>query len=107
MRGDNKAVLVKFNIDEDGIGNQDETDVKETPVFCDEKSVTRSEFWAAGTNDVTPEIVLVVRPYEFNGETRVDYNGVRYRIIRSYKTGPEDMELICGRGIGDGEEAEL
>lgn len=102
MIGDNTAVLVQVEIESDTIGNQVEIDVRRTPLFCDVKSVTRSEFWSAGTNGVAPEITFVVHSYEYSGETRVEFGDQRYRVLRTFKKGLEETELICARGIGDG-----
>ena len=76
-------------------------------VFCGFRSIGMREFYAASTTDFHPEAKLVLADYlEYDGETLVDYNGQRYRIIRTYRTGQE-LELTLERapleeGAADG-----
>ena len=68
-------------------------------ILCDVQSVTRSEHYAAANNGVKPEIVFVVNQYEYEGQKLVEFEGVRYNVIREYKSkNPEHfetIELIC------------
>lgn len=73
-------------------------------VFCGLRSVTRSEFYQANATGYKPELVFILADYyDYNGETLVDYDGQRYRIIRTYRTG-QALELVVTKASA--EEAE-
>lgn len=76
-------------------------------VFCGFRSIGLREFYAANSTDYRPELKLVLADYlDYNGETLADYNGTRYRILRTYRTGQE-LELTLEKapveeGAADG-----
>ena len=54
-------------------------------VFCDIYSVTRNEAYRAMANGLNPSFVFILSDVaEYKGEKVCEYNGTRYRIIRSY-----------------------
>lgn len=62
-------------------------------VFCQARSVGMKEFYAASSTDFHPELKLVLADYlDYDGETLADFDGQRYRILRTYRTGQE-LEL--------------
>lgn len=66
-------------------------------VFCEERSVGQKEFYAAHGTDFRPERKLVLADYlDYEGETLVEHNGQRYRILRTYRNGQE-LELTVAR----------
>ena len=81
-----------------------QTDGTTRDVFCGLRSVSRSEFYQANATGYKPELVFVLADYlEYNDETLVDYDGQRYRVIRTYRTGQE-LELVATKASA--EEAE-
>ena len=94
-------VLIKTVFSFDEIGNQVATEER-TEVFCNVKSITRAEFYNAATTDLKPSLTFVVHLYEYNEEEIVEYKSVRYRVIRTYMTNTEEIELICEKVIADG-----
>lgn len=79
-------------------------DGRHREVFCGLRSVTRSEFYQANATGYKPELVFILADYyDYNGETLVDYDGQRYRIIRTYRTG-QALELVVTKASA--EEAE-
>lgn len=76
-------------------------------VFCGFRSIGMKEFYEANSTDYRPELKLVLADYlDYNGETLADYNGQRYRILRTYRKGQE-LELTLERapledGAADG-----
>ena len=76
-------------------------------VFCGFRSIGMAEFYSANSTDYRPELKLVLADYlDYDGETLADYNGVRYRILRTYRAGQE-LELTLQRapvedGVADG-----
>ena len=81
--------------------NQTVHGVYETPeeslhrVFCEVRSVTRSEVYQALAVGVNASIVFVLSLAEdYNGEKECVYKNVRYRIIRTYMSD-DGIELTC------------
>lgn len=97
----NELVLINIKYSFDNIGNQIETEER-TEVFCNVKSITRAEFYNAATTDLKPSLVFVVHLYEYNDEGMVEYKGNKYRVIRSYMTNTEEIELVCEKVLKDG-----
>ena len=85
----------------DSIGNQIPEEA-ETVILCGLKSVGRSEFYSAAVAGLKPELMIVVHNYEYNGEKKVEFEGVRYSVIRSYSVNIEELELTCERVTVDG-----
>lgn len=73
-------------------------------VFCGIHSIGMGEFYQSSAADFHPELKLILADYlDYDGETLADYNGQRYRIIRTYRAGQE-LELTLQRApIEDGE----
>ena len=94
MTYDYELVLIRQSFAKDDIGNQIPDESKDT-VLCGVKSTIRSEFYSAATAGLKPERVFVVHGYEYNGEKIVEFDGVRYNVIRTYAVGFEETELIC------------
>lgn len=66
-------------------------------VLCGVHSIGMKEFYQANGSDFHPELKLVLADYlDYDGETLADYNGQRYRILRTYRAGQE-LELTLER----------
>ena len=75
-------------------------------VFCGFRSIGVKEFYSANSTDYRPELKLVLADYlDYNGETLADYNGTRYRILRTYRSGQE-LELTLERAPAEDGEAD-
>jgi SPP1 family predicted phage head-tail adaptor len=101
MTYDNELVLIAQEFVEDEIGNQISQETRKT-VLCNVKSVGRNEFYSAATTGLRPSIVFVIHGYEYEGEGKVEFEGVKYNVIRTYSTNFEEVELICEKVTGDG-----
>lgn len=101
MTYDHELVLIKQDFTFDEIGNQIPIETRKT-VLCNVKSVGRNEFYSAATAGLRPSIVFVIHGYEYDGEQFVEFEGIRYKVIRTYSTDFEEMELTCERVIGNG-----
>lgn len=76
-------------------------------VFCTFRSIGMKEFYEANGSDFHPELKLILADYlDYNGETLADYNGHRYRILRTYRAGLE-LELILERAPAEDGEADV
>ena len=66
----------------------------ERTVFCYVKSVGFREYFEALSQSLHPSFVFVLRDYaEYHGEKVCTYHGTRYRIIRTYITMQNTIEL--------------
>lgn len=100
---DSIAYLIKQRITTDEIGQQIETDEKQTPIFIEVQSVSRSEFYNAGREGLMPEFVFVTAAVNYSGEDTVDFAGQRFTIYRTYRSGGSDqIELYVQKKTGDG-----
>lgn len=63
------------------------------------KSIGQSEFYQAQAQGLKPEIKFVLADYlDYNNQEEVIYNGFRYKILRTFRTGSE-LEIVCYGGI--------
>lgn len=93
------------------------TTTKERDVFCRISSAARNEFYQAATAGLRPEWTIRLSDFaEYQGETKVRYNGETYSVLRTYRDGgsfherggmgPNELELIIGYKVGTaGKEA--
>ena len=97
---DHELTLLQETVYEDELGNQ-RTDETEKNILCSLKSVGGAEFYNASMNGMKPEIIFVVHRYEYEGEIKVIFDNTRYRVIRTYATGFEELELTCEKVTGN------
>lgn len=63
------------------------------------KSIGQSEFYQAQAQGLKPEIKFVLADYlDYNNQEEVIYNGFRYKVLRTFRTGSE-IEIVCYGGI--------
>lgn len=95
---DHELKLISYPLTQDEVGNEISGEPVETSILCEVLSVGRNEFYAAASTEFKPTIVFKVHRFEYNQEAFVRYeDGVRYKVIRSYTTGTEEIELTCER----------
>lgn len=70
-------------------------------VYCNEKSIKASEFYQAQALGMKPEITIELMLIDYNKETHVKYESEEYRVLRTYKTSSERIELTLVRGINN------
>lgn len=75
-------------------------------IFCNEKSVRYSEFYQAQAVGMKPELVLEIKQVDYNKENYVKYDEEVYRVLRTYKTSSENIELTLIRGVEDASSKE-
>lgn len=96
-----ELTLIKEDHKEDEIGNQIPDEIK-TTVFCSIKSVSRNEFYNAANTGLKPSLVFIVHSYEYENEEKVEFEGNKYKVIRTYLKNTDEIELTCERVIGNG-----
>lgn len=75
-------------------------------VYCTVRSVTRSEFYNALNAGVQPEWIFVLALAEdYQGERVVRYRGQKLRVIRTYVTADDGIEITCERSDVNGTDA--
>lgn len=68
-------------------------------VFCRKASIGQKEFYQANAMGLQPEMKFVLADHlDYQGETLVEYDGQRFRILRTYRTGRE-LELTVYREV--------
>ena len=90
--------LVAQTVALDDYGNEVATET-EREVFCEVDSITQSEFYQAANTELNPEHKFTIFFGDYEGESIVKYNGVRYSIYRTYRAD-DNLELYAERKIG-------
>lgn len=68
-------------------------------VFARMGSIGMKEFYQAQAAGLQPELKFVLADYlDYEGETLVEYNGQRYRVLRTYRNDQE-LELTIYREV--------
>jgi SPP1 family predicted phage head-tail adaptor len=98
-----KIKLIASTVTEDDIGNQVETETT-TEVWAEETGVRQSEFYAAAVAGLKPERTFVIWANEYSGQTKIEADGIKYKLIRAYNnpSRSEMIELVCERSAADG-----
>ena len=101
MTYDHELILIGHIYEEDEWGNQVPVETRK-PVLCNIKSIGRNEFYNAAMNGLKPSIIFVIHGYEYEGEQEVEFEGEIYKVIRTYATGFEEIELTCEKVAANG-----
>ena len=73
----------------------------ERTVFCRMASIGQREYYEAQAVDVYPECKLILADYlEYDNERLCEYEGQRYRVLRTYRTGQE-LEIVVTRASAE------
>ena len=68
-------------------------------VFAEQMSIGLKEFYQAHAVGLQPEIKFKLADYlDYNDEPCIEYNGQRYRVLRTFRTGQE-LEIVCYREV--------
>lgn len=82
------------------------TDTERT-VMCTIQSVTRSEYYNALNAGYQPEYVFkLALAEEYQNERLVKYHGQRFRVVRTYRTDDEGIEITVERSDENGTDEE-
>lgn len=90
--------LVTQTITADKYGNEVATETERT-VYCEVDSISQTEFYAAANTELNPEYKFTIFFGDYEGEEVVVFNGARYSVYRTYRTG-DNLELYAERKIG-------
>ena len=71
-------------------------------VFCTVRSVGMRESYEALSHGLRPEWVFILtHSFEYRGERKVEYHGIRYNVLRTYITETDEIEITVERGNQD------
>lgn len=99
---DKEIVLIKKRINQtDDIGNPIK-EFSKRKVLADEKSVTNSMLFYGAQFGYKPVFVVQIRWFEYEHESFLECDGIKYVIRRAFKPENEElMELQCEELVGD------
>lgn len=93
--------LVKTVKEVDSIGNVLPTSETKNKCYAKVQSVRTNEYYNAVENGMTPSFEFVIKKLNYNGEDEIDYNNVRYKLIRVIEPKNKfDIVLVCTKKMG-------
>ncbi len=96
---DEKVILISSSgYEEDEIGQQVPIEV-EQEIWCCKEKVSRNEFYLAGQNNMEVSEILIVHPYEYEGQRYIRFRGKKLKVIKTYPISMEELELTCTERI--------
>ena len=72
---------------------QNITEEVKTKLLCRKRSVTRSEFYQANQAGIRPSLVVDIHSFEYDNQELAEFEGKRYRILKTYPVDLETLEL--------------
>ncbi len=97
---DDICILVAESFEADDIGQQRSKE-SSRQVYCTVGSISRAEFFRAGQNGLTPEMVLTIFSGDYDGEKLLKFHNSKYAIYRTfYNANTDQIELYCKREVG-------
>jgi SPP1 family predicted phage head-tail adaptor len=69
--------------------------------FCAELSITRAEFSTAGQLGKKPSKLIITHDDEYDNESLLKFDGVKYTIYKSFRRVDGFVELFCEVRSGD------
>ena len=88
-----EVILISNQITTDEIGDSVKNEIRRT-IFSNEKSISQSEFYQAQAVGLKPQLKLVVKRVDYENEQQAEYQGNRYKILRTFKVNSEEIELV-------------
>ena len=92
----------KTGSERDTYGDPVEKEIRTPEIFAEKKSISQTEFYQAQTAGSKPELKFVIPDYlEYSGQQYLIHAGIRYKILRTYRTDGNDLEITCYGGVRD------
>ena len=71
-------------------------------VYAEIKSIGQSEFYQAQTAGSRPQIKFKITDYlDYQNQKYLIHEGVRYKVLRTYRTSSNELEITCYGGVRD------
>ena len=94
------VTLIRESPEAHGVGT--DPDEIRRKVYCTVKSIGMQEAYQAMGIGMNPELkVILAHDFEYRGEDVCELRGQRYRIIRTYGTEADGIELTLQRMAGN------
>lgn len=69
-------------------------------VFCKVKSIGMREFYQANATGFKPDLKFIISDYrDYHNEKMLEYEGVEYDIIRTYRAIDTSLEIVVQRRV--------
>ena len=79
------------------VGDSIPTEVKKD-VFALARSIGMKEKYEALAIGLHPELAFVLADYyDYDGQEYIEYEGVRYRVLRTFKKTTNELEIVVTR----------
>ena len=86
----------------DEYGDKKEVPQKSEEIFAELLSISQTEFYQSQTSDKKPEIKFKITDYlDYQGQKYLIYENIRYKIMRTYRTQNNELEITCYGGVRD------
>lgn len=86
----------------DVYGDKKEVPQRSEEIFAELLSISQTEFYQAQTSDKKPEIKFKITDYlDYQGQKYLIYENIRYKIMRTYRTQNNELEITCYGGVRD------
>ena len=96
MLNANVLDLITVSPEAGGVGTEP-SESKRT-VFCTVRSIGQQEAYLAMGHGLNPELkVILAHDFEYEGEGLCEMDGIRYQILRTYRTETDGIELTLQR----------
>jgi len=99
MGRDHVANLIAVSYIEDALKQKVPQETKRE-IFCQVEGVRQSEFFGAGQAGLKPQFMVTVFPDDYDGESLIEVDGVRYGIYRTYPAKHDKLELYLEKKVG-------
>ena len=94
MLNDVCTLISETNLVSDS-GYGTDVQMRSRDVFCEPSKPGRVEFYQSLSAGMIADLILTVNDDDYDGETLVEWHGVLYRVIRTYKTAGLLVEMTC------------
>lgn len=98
---DNEVTLILKKGNTDAIGQPVPEIEEEKIVFCKKREIGRSDRYYAGLRDIEIKELLIIHPYEYDGQLTVEFDGNLLFVESIYQINPEELELTCVGRMGE------
>ncbi|MDG3292170.1 phage head closure protein [Streptococcus suis] len=89
----NEITLIAKKITGQDKLKQNITEEVKTKLLCRKRSITRSEFYQANQAGIRPSLVVDIHSFEYENQELAEFDGKKYRIIKTYPVDFETLEL--------------
>lgn len=92
--------LEESETEKDSLGDPKVEQVLSPMVYAEIKSIGQNEFYQAQTAGKKPQIKFVITDHlDYQGQSYLIHGGMRYSIMRTYRTKGNELEITCYGGV--------